>query len=1018
MAEFTVKTPDGAVYKVQGPDNATEEQAIALVREKLATLEPGNSYDRFSYQDERPAAPAQEPWTNDADRNLLTSAANTVAGLVEGAGAIVDLPAQALGWALGEGADLLGLPDWVGSNLRNPVTVGGAVEDLIPRPTRTGPSLVRAASAGLGGVGTGLGTSRALVQASSPVTRSVGELLGVAPGQQAGAGITAGLATEGARQLGAPVPVQLAAGLTVGGLTPTGLKGVAAGTDALVDRLTDEGAMREAASFIRGNMARPEHEILRDLDLAGPSVSAARPTLAEVTLDPGLAAMQRGVANISGPTGARISTRLGDNAQRRMDAVDDALGRGDPAAIEQAARTQERTIGRNLQTAVERVGPVVAPDEAGAAARARIAEGHQAARARTSDAYGNPVLADDEPIRLRPYDAAELTVPTRGDTRKLESFQDEAVRGYRSAVPPRPRSLLEWVRAKGGVASDSMGADDLRSAGMDAKGQPTLVRQNGVDLDRLREGAVEAGYIGDDVDLSEFTALLQAEYAGGKRIFAIGDDMDLAAHNEGLQARNFWRQQFDSRDLDPSRMTNEDWVRFYNDVEVRGSDSARTLDDMRSEPGPGSLMGPFQQTIFSLRQRFFGDGGKEAPAVVRNFFSDILEADEVGIKTLEGWERKALDLARDAPDRTTAASLQAVARAIGAKASTASGPERRAALEAARGARRQQAQDFEEGAVGRVTQRGDYGRPALPDSEVGRVLVPRGRQGGEAADQLSRAAGSDAETIVRTEMRRALDAAGDDPRRIALVAREYQEATSRFPGVAADIRNARQNAALSSRFRRTQLGQFLNENMDPAQAVGRLLTVKDGGRSFQMLVGGPGMTPQALGGIRRGIAEHVRSISRSANVDANLQNIPNERRIGEGIATALERTAGTQVLNKTQRATLNAVRRELRASQFARSANRPSGSDTARNLGMGFALVEKAMNLAPGSGATKSVLQFVFQNIARTDDILAVVGRAVEDPKFAAELLRRPTADRVRRVVEGVQVYNSAALMGAAAASE
>ena len=1015
MAEFTVKTPDGAVYKVHGPDDATEDQAIALVKDKLATLEPGKRYDSFSYREEQPA-PAQQPWTNDADRNLLTSAANTAAGLVEGAAAVVDLPAQAAGWALGEGADLLGLPAWIGEHLRNPVTVGGVVEDIIPRPPRGAPSLARSASAGLGGVGSGLGASRALVRGSSPVTRSVGELLGVAPGQQAGSGVAAGLAAEGARQLGAPVPAQVLTGVLAGGTTPSAMKGVAAGTDALVDRLSDSGAMREAASFIRGNMVRPEHEILRELDITGPSVSGAMPTLAEVTLDPGLAAMQRGVANISGPTGARISTRVGDNAQRRLDAVDEALGPGNPAAIEEAARGRERVLGRNLQESIERVGPVVAPDEAGATARARIAEGHQAARARTSDAYGNPALADDEPIRLRPYDAAELTLPTRGDTRGLETFQDQAVRGLRSALPPKPRSLLQFVRAQG-VASDSMGADDLRSAGMGAKGQPTLVRENGADLDRLREAAVEAGYIGDDVDLSEFSALLQAEYAGAKPLYAIGDDLDLAAHNEALQARNFWREQFETRDLDPARMTNDDWVRFYNEVEGSASDSTRTLDDIQAEPGPGSLMGPFQQTVSSLRQRFFGDGGKEAPAVVRNFFDDILNADEVGIKTLEGWERKALDLARDAPDRTTAASLQSVARAIGAKASSASGPERRAALDAARGARREQAQVFEEGAVGRVTQRGDYGRPELPDSEVGRVLVPRGRQGGEAADQLSRAAGSEAETIVRTEMRRALDAAGDDPRRIALVARDYQEATSRFPGVAADIRNARQNAALSSRFRRTQLGQFLNETTDPAQAVSRLLTVKDGGRQFQMLANGPAMTPQALGGIRRGIAEHVRSISQTANVDANLQNVPNERKIAEGIVTALQRTEATQVLNKTQRATLNAVRRELRASQFARSANRPSGSDTARNLGMGFALVEKAMDMAPGNAAAKSVLHLVFQNIARTDDILAVVGQAIEDPKFAAELLRRPTADRMRRVKEGAKLYHNAALMGSVAAA-
>jgi len=1024
MADYEITAPDGKVYRISAPEGATEDQIIGYAKQHMAQAAPETDPGKVVFDRRKPAAqnPPSEPWTNSADRDIFASTANAVAGIGEGLAMVPDMLAQGAGYLLAEGGDLVGLPEWITDELRDPATIGGGIESLVPKPTQGVPRLMRSVAEGVGGALGGLGVGKALTAAAPAgrsVSRSVGELLGAMPGQQLAAGGVAGGATEGARQLGAPMPVQIGAGIVAGGLTPSALRGTAGAVDAMIDPLTDPGVNRAAAQFVRGNMIKPEHEVLADLDSAAPGASGARPTLAEVTLDPGLAAMQRGVGNLSGTNGGRISERVNQNARTRMEAIDGTLGPGNPADIERAAAARERSLNALTASSIGEVGPLVAPDVAGAAARGYLSQGYQAARARTANAYDSPILQENPPIALRPLERADIEVPTYGDTRKLDDFQDQAVRGYRSALPAKPKTLLEFVRLRGGVAADSMGADDLRSAGMDAKGQPTLVREGGVALDRLREAAEEAGYIDDRVDLGEFSSLLQAEYAGAAPLHALNDLTDVAAYDEALDARNFWRRQFDERELDPAKMTNDQWVRFYQDVEGPAAGSQpRTLDDLERERTPGSLMGPFQQTVASLRQRFFGDGGTEASAPVRALFDDVLNADEVPLKTLEGWERRALDLAAAAPDRTTGASLQALSRAIGARASMAGGPERREALEAARGVRRQQGEVFEDGAVGRALDRGDYGRFALPDAEIGRTLVPRGRAGGEVVDQVQRAVGTRAEEIARAEIRRALEDAADDPRAIARVARDYGESVSRFPALERDIRTARGNAALSSRFRSTQLGQFLRDNTDPAQAVSRLLTVKDGGRAFQALVNGPNMSPTALAGVRRGIAEHIRAMSRSSTVDSNLQTVPVTRKMGDGIVQALERTRGTTALAPAQRKMLNLVRHELKREQFAKSTNRPSGSDTARNVGMSMKAFQLAMEVMPGSGPARSILQAIFRHEANVEKIFDVVTDAVLDPKFAAELLRRPTADRLNRVLSGARAYNQAATLGATASAD
>lgn len=80
---------------------------------------------------EPPAPPPAPP--RGFGEQLQDSTTNTVAGLVQGAGGLVDAFVRPLGTALSYPAEALGL-DGVAAGLRNSVTIGGAVESVAPTP--------------------------------------------------------------------------------------------------------------------------------------------------------------------------------------------------------------------------------------------------------------------------------------------------------------------------------------------------------------------------------------------------------------------------------------------------------------------------------------------------------------------------------------------------------------------------------------------------------------------------------------------------------------------------------------------------------------------------------------------------------------------------------------------------------------------------------------------------------------------------------------------------------------------
>ncbi len=78
---------------------------------------------------------------------------NTGAGVVTGLGSLADAAARPLGTAMGAGADMIGLPNWIGNNLRNARTIGGTMENLVPTSQQPGGALARFGGEMVGGIG-------------------------------------------------------------------------------------------------------------------------------------------------------------------------------------------------------------------------------------------------------------------------------------------------------------------------------------------------------------------------------------------------------------------------------------------------------------------------------------------------------------------------------------------------------------------------------------------------------------------------------------------------------------------------------------------------------------------------------------------------------------------------------------------------------------------------------------------------------------------------------------------------
>lgn len=1007
---FDVTMPDGALIR-DVPDGTTKAQLAAKYQ-----AHTGGSLMR------------------DAGRRV----ADNAAAFVEGAAALPDLAAGALGRVLGLGARAFGA-DGVASQLENPVTIGGTVRRLAPEVQ--GNDLARGIINAVGGFAGGVGAGNVIARGGGRVAQGIGQELAANPKAQIVGGAAANLAASGAKAAGAPIPLQVLAGLAGGTVAP-GSFDAAAGAAATATRpLRQSYAQEQAARILKNNVERSPEAVAARIRqaISAPSASGALPTTAEVAGDRALAGFQRGVQSLTPQGGAALTGRYSDNANARFRAAEAAFGTGNADALpnyaDQALARQQGAVTR----AIGNVGPLVPADVSGAELRALLEERAAATKAAAQARYNIP--GGEEPIQIgavEPNSVDNLPAGPSADTLARESFIASGKAAMKPAPVDNSGTLATWIVKQGGIKpkrwngelglfDDAPGVADLRAAGVNEKSRPGLFSAKGKTLEQLYRAARDDGFfhdVGEGARGQTFDQLVQAladdvrgsgKGGSGARVRRM-DDMAALNNHENAANANWWGREFQARNLDPEKMSADDWDAMYRDVS--GVEApAVSMHDMAQNGGGGTLLSPFQASMQELKRQYFPAGLPPASGVGK-LIDDLTKADVLQAREAE---RIVRDLRRQAgmlkgSDGVSAGLAKAAANAAEGFVSAQSGPARADALRGARSFYRDEYKGvYANNEPGRALATDQFGRNRLDAAQVPAAVVPAGRTGANAAARLAKAAGPEAaEKAAREELRRALDSAGTDPARISRMADGYADTLRAYPTLAGDVTRARDMAALVDAFKASPLGR-LKSASDPVAEVAKMVRSQDRGADLRKLIAQTRDNSEAASGLRRALAENIeRSAASKVATDANGKTEIVNNALRQGIKNVLDRTAMTDLLSRDQRRVLLNINMETKRAQFAATANRTPGSDTARNAALWGQFASVVLHGNPKIAGAKSVLDLAVAVMGRADAVRELTVQAMLDPKLAADLLMSPTPDRIKSLGERMAAYTRGAVINSA----
>lgn len=990
---YDVVMPDGTV--IEGvPDGTTKAQLQARLAPSLA-------------------------------RQSANAFMDTGAALIEGVTALPDLAATGLGKVLGMGARAFGA-DNAAAALERPFTIGGAVRGAVPEVQ--GNAVPRAVSNAVGGLAGGGGLGKLMVRGVGAVTQGVGRSLLAAPRAQVVGGAAANLAAAGSKAAGAPIPVQMGAAFLAGGVTPAAADASVAGLRRATAPLMP-GYTRETASrILKDNVMGDPDAVAARITAATsrPAVSGAMPTTAEVSGDYALPGFQRSLQSNS-KAGGKLSQRMAENSALRLRASDRAMGPGDVTRLGDEATFVAASNARMLDARRGAVGPYEPADVTGEAVRGVLGERAAAAKARASRLYDIP--GGDEPVQIGAYDIGSAPMPASD---LMPGAVPRFARDMRATMDERiPDAAVAGRRAQGGTLAGMLKGQvhpqsplgrDLARMGYGPQQRPDLYSNKAnprMELDKTIQTARERGFVPpapvdapDTFGANDFLDTLLGDLAatgrGGAGSRAMSADGALAEAKARARQQNqdYASEMFDRAGFDPQNMRADDWDAFYRSVNDLppakvGQQDIEFLSDGANAAAGVATLSPFQASLVGLQRQFF-PAGLPAKSGVSALIRQLTNADTMQTKQVERIIRdlRAQSGMLRGGDGISAALAKAAANAAEGFLSSQAGPARMEAVQRARAGWRGYSSTFRENEPGRVLATNQFGAPTMDAGRVPAALVPTGRTGATAAQRLQTAVGPEqAESVARTELRRALEGAGNDPGRIAAVGERYADTLRAYPGLAGDVSAARETAALADAFTRSPLAT-LGRAGDPVAAVGQMLRAQDGGRNLRALAGQVRGSPQAAAGLRRALAGHIEAAATSrSGVNADGADLVNNNGLRGALNDVLSKTAMTNLLSREQRQVLLNVRRETKGAQFAATANRTQGSDTARNadvFGRMFAAVIASGVGGSAGGKMKTVLEFAIAVAGRADAVRELTVEAMLDPKLAAELLKMPTPDRVR----------------------
>lgn len=876
--------------------------------EPVATVDvPPSDYAALAAEFGGEVSPAPVP---DADAYALPATFSK--GIVKGVAGLPDMLARGMGYGMGSVAELFGAPTDIVQSLKNPQTVGGALDYF--QPTAPNQELVERTGEGLGGALSGVGIGQLMAKYGAPVVAAIGETLASQPALQSVAGGTSGLSSAVAEEAGYGGFGQFVAGLA-GGIVPVAaFPSIKTALATLLSPLSSDYAKNGAAALLQRyaiDPARAVRSIQQQSDMN--TLPGVAPTTAEVAGDAGLASLQRVLGNTDVTASAEMSNRMQANMAARAKAISDAAGQGDPEALVAAATARQNAFEAATRQAGERVGSLNPPDVSGEVLRAQLVERAKQAKAEVREKY-NAIPEDAEPIQIGAFQPNDMRVPV-GAPRKVSEI-----------------------------------ADDL--------------------------------------------------------------DGELAAQN-----------------LDPRTMRAEDWDAFYRDragvSQPVSQDDAAFLSAGADKAEGRALLSPFQASLATLRRRFFPGAGLPANDSVSYLLRQLENADVMSARQVE---RIVSDLREQSGllkmnDPVSGALAKAAADATEGLLLAQAGPARAEALREAGAAYRTFKTTFAENEPGRVLATDRFTSPTLDTSRVPGTVVPGNITGGTATRRLITAAGPEAaEQAAREELRRALNAAGNDADAISTLMspNRYGPVLAEYPGLMADVTAARDAAALAEAFATSPLGRLRTANVSPSESVATAIRAKDDGRALRNMAGAVRNDQNAQAGLRRTLVDFILPGDLKGGMTASGDVVAPPMRTLENLNTVLQKVNNTNLFTPEQTRVLTEVRRQLKALRFANTAARTSGSDTALNKNF---LADKVARLVvegvvPGAGRATRMLDFVIGAVADTGAISALAREAMLDPALAASLLQRTSPDRLSKLASTLGSISRGATAGTVAADQ
>ena len=230
----------------------------------------------------------------------------------------------------------------------------------------------------------------------------------------------------------------------------------------------------------------------------------------------------------------------------------------------------------------------------------RLVEQQEAALDADIIAKANERLAKDRSVR---------GVERRFDPETGDMIEESVIRVEEPPAEPRrkgkarppqlrakePKTLIQWIRANGGIDPESQGAADLKEVIPAAKAGKFYVSaaKGGRSVDDMLTAAREEGYlppeiegVPDEIGINDLIDAVR-EDKGGNKQYSAADQEAVDAFRAAQDTQDF----LDRRGIDPTGMTDEELDRVIADSELLEYNQNASVGEIRRDVEPSSLEG-------------------------------------------------------------------------------------------------------------------------------------------------------------------------------------------------------------------------------------------------------------------------------------------------------------------------------------------------------------------------------------------------------------------------------------------